>query len=251
MATQSTRAVTDGFQCMPMGAKRAWPAWASAFYSRRRKTRWYGEVPRRMPWSGNSWATYDGASLTIWWLIPLQVRISYRTSQLFVFIIHKTGTSDEHLSLVEHMAPVHPRLSAVIVTTPQAVALLDAMKCLSFTRATSIPVLGLIENMSGYVCPCCGEISNVFSTGGGAEMAKREDLTFLGGLPVDTELVTLLDAADVDNTPSTEELSGGGSQKSFQLLEKYEKTSTAPLFKNAVDIIIRTLELRHENIVIS
>lgn len=149
------------------------------------------------------------------------------------------------------MAPVHPRLSAVIVTTPQAVALLDAMKCLSFTRATSIPVLGLIENMSGYVCPCCGEISNVFSTGGGAEMAKREDLTFLGSLPVDTELVTLLDAADVDNTPSTEELSGGGSQKSFQLLEKYEKTSTAPLFKNAVDIIIRTLELRHENIVIS
>ena len=77
------------------------------------------------------------------------------------------GTSDEHLSLIEHMAPVHPRIAAVIVTTPQAVALLDAMKCLSFTRAVSLPVLGLIENMSGYVCPCCGEISNVFSTGGG------------------------------------------------------------------------------------
>ncbi|EED79636.1 predicted protein, partial [Postia placenta Mad-698-R] len=105
------------------------------------------------------------------------------------------GTSDEHLSLVEHMAPVHSRISAVLVTTPQAVALLDAMKCLSFTRATSIPVLGLIENMSGYVCPCCGEISNVFSTGGGEEMAKREGLRFLGSLPVDTELVSLLDAA--------------------------------------------------------
>ncbi|OBZ79682.1 Cytosolic Fe-S cluster assembly factor CFD1 [Grifola frondosa] len=94
-----------------------------------------------------------------------------------------TGTSDEHLSLVEHMAPVHARISAVIVTTPQAVALIDAMKCLTFTRATSIPVIGLVENMSGYVCPCCGEISNVFSTGGGEEMAKREGLHFLGSLP--------------------------------------------------------------------
>ncbi|KAK0466445.1 P-loop containing nucleoside triphosphate hydrolase protein [Desarmillaria tabescens] len=63
------------------------------------------------------------------------------------------GTSDEHLSLLEHMAPVHSQLSSVIVTTPQAVALMDVMKCLSFTRAVNLPVWGLIENMSGYVCP--------------------------------------------------------------------------------------------------
>lgn len=146
------------------------------------------------------------------------------------------------------MAPVHSKISAVIVTTPQAVALLDAMKCLSFTRATSIPVLGLIENMSGYVCPCCGEISNVFSTGGGVEMARREGLTFLASLPVDTELVTLLDAAPVDDTPSTEELSGGGSQRSFELLTRYDKTPTAPLFKKAVDTIVQTLESQVDSV---
>ncbi|KAG6832546.1 hypothetical protein H0H92_000175 [Tricholoma furcatifolium] len=127
-------------------------------------------------------------------------------------------TSDEHLSLLEHMAPVHDRLSAVIVTTPQAVALMDAMKCLSFTRAVNLPVVGLIENMSGYVCPCCGEVSNVFSTGGGEDMARKEELVFLGSLPVDTELVSLLDS---------------GEDKG--VLEKYAGTASAGLFKEIVD----------------
>ena len=147
-----------------------------------------------------------------------------------------SGTSDEHLSLLEHMAPVQSKLSAVIVTTPQAVALLDAMKCLSFTRATSLPVLGLIENMSGYVCPCCGEVSNVFSTGGGEEMARREGLRFLGSLPVDTELVTLLDAADPSNSePNHSESPDAGS---FALMQRYQRTSTAPLFSNIVAEIL-------------
>ena len=93
------------------------------------------------------------------------------------------GTSDEHISLIEHLTPAHPRLSGIVVTTPQAVALLDAMKCVSFTRTVSLPLLGVIENMSGYACPCCGEITNVFSTGGGESMAKKENVPFLGTLP--------------------------------------------------------------------
>ncbi|KAG5654702.1 hypothetical protein H0H81_007458 [Sphagnurus paluster] len=141
------------------------------------------------------------------------------------------GTSDEHLSLLEHMAPVHSRLSAVIVTTPQAVALMDAMKCLSFTRAVNLPILGLIENMSGYVCPCCGEISNVFSTGGGEEMARREELRFLGSLPVDTELVTLLDAAEPEKEGSVRE----------GILQQYSSTSSAKLFKKIVERMVEQL----------
>ena len=137
------------------------------------------------------------------------------------------------------MAPVHARISAVIVTTPQAVALLDAMKCLSFTRATALPVLGLVENMSGYVCPCCGEISNVFSTGGGHEMARREGLQFLGSLPVDTDLVTLLDAADSGAAEASEADAGG---ETFDLLRRYQRTSTAPLFAKIVEEIVRTLD---------
>ncbi|KAJ7246304.1 cytosolic Fe-S cluster assembling factor CFD1 [Mycena haematopus] len=153
------------------------------------------------------------------------------------------GTSDEHLSLLEHMAPVHSRLSSVIVTTPQAVALMDAMKCLSFTRAVNLPVLGLIENMSGYVCPCCGEVSNVFSTGGGEEMARREGLKFLGSLPVDTELVSLLDASEV-NQGSENPVDANATEKtadSFVLLDRYSKTSSAKLFENILEGVVASL----------
>ncbi|KAH9977344.1 cytosolic Fe-S cluster assembling factor CFD1 [Lactifluus volemus] len=148
------------------------------------------------------------------------------------------GTSDEHLSLLEHMSPVHDRLSAVIVTTPQAVALMDAMKCLSFTRAVNLPVLGIVENMSGYVCPCCGEVSNVFSTGGGEEMARKEGIRFLGALPVDTELVALLDAAEVDpeEGPEIPHTAPG-----FGLVKRYQKTRSAMIFKNVIDMVLATL----------
>ncbi|TEB38955.1 cytosolic Fe-S cluster assembling factor CFD1 [Coprinellus micaceus] len=138
------------------------------------------------------------------------------------------GTSDEHLSLMEHLAGMHERLSAVIVTTPQAVALMDVMKCLSFTRAVNLPVLGLVENMSGYACPCCGVVHNVFSTGGGEEMAKKEEIGFLGSLPVDTELVSLLDG-------------GPTSQTEFALLEAYKKTPSAKLFENIVTGVVEKL----------
>ncbi|KAI9570222.1 P-loop containing nucleoside triphosphate hydrolase protein [Boletus coccyginus] len=153
----------------------------------------------------------------------------------YLIIDTPPGTSDEHLSLLEHLAPVHSKLSAVIVTTPQAVALLDAIKCLSFTRMVKLPVLGLIENMSGYVCPCCGEISNVFSTKGGEEMARREGLTFLGALPVDTELVTLLDAAESSCAGGPDETI---DLKAFEILNRYQETSSAKLFRSISDRVV-------------
>jgi Mrp family chromosome partitioning ATPase len=160
---------------------------------------------------------------------PGMINVSFMFSCILT-VDHITGTSDEHLSLVEHLAPIHSRLSAVIVTTPQAVALLDAMKSLSFTRTVSLPVLGVIENMSGYVCPCCGEINNVFSTGGGEAMAKKEGLPFLGSLPIDTELVTLLDAALIDQLEIPEEQNEGNGQHPFELLRRYQRTSSSQLF---------------------
>jgi hypothetical protein len=139
------------------------------------------------------------------------------------------------------MAPVHSRLSAIIVTTPQAVALMDAMKCLSFARAVNLPIAGLIENMSGYVCPCCGEISNVFSTGGGVEMARRERLTFLGSLPIDTELVSLLDAGEPAGTASD------GDASSFSLLQKYALTPSAGLFESILGRVLQNLPNRNQS----
>jgi hypothetical protein len=157
------------------------------------------------------------------------------TAAFFFFF---QGTSDEHLSLLEHLSPARDRISAIIVTTPQAVALMDAMKCLSFTRAVNLPVLGIVENMSGYVCPCCGEVSNVFSTGGGQEMARKEGVPFLGAMPVDTEVVTLLDAG------ATTRGEGSGSEipdGEFGLVKRYQETSSARLFGNVVDTLLGAL----------
>lgn len=167
------------------------------------------------------------------------------------------GTSDEHLSLMEHLAPLQSthRLSSILVTTPQTVALADAQKCLSFTRTVSLPVLGLIENMSGYVCPCCGEVSYVFSTGGGEALAEQEGLRFLGGLPVDTELVTLLDAAEGAEGRLEGEGEGenghingaNGEAATFPLLQKYMKTSSWPLFKEIVKKALESLPSAEAN----
>ncbi|KAJ9113531.1 cytosolic Fe-S cluster assembly factor cfd1 [Naganishia adeliensis] len=115
------------------------------------------------------------------------------------------GTSDEHISLLTHLHPLFlpnpnrpppsfcPTPTCVLITTPQTTALNDTLKSLSFTRKPALPVLGLVENMAGYVCPCCGEISDIFSKGGGQEMAQREEIGWLGRVPIDTKLVKLLD----------------------------------------------------------
>ncbi|KAG8997877.1 cytosolic Fe-S cluster assembly factor cfd1 [Tulasnella sp. JGI-2019a] len=148
------------------------------------------------------------------------------------------GTSDEHLSLMEHLAPLQSRLSSIIVTTPQAVALTDAMKGISFTRTVSLPIIGLIENMSGYVCPCCGDVSNVFSRGGGEELAMREGIHFLGRLPIDTQLVDLLDnpKAEVAKAAVAATIADADGpvvihQTAVRLLDLYRLTPSFSLFE--------------------
>ncbi|KAK6626138.1 hypothetical protein RUM43_006443 [Polyplax serrata] len=97
------------------------------------------------------------------------------------------GTSDEHITVMENIRTVSNR-GAIIVTTPQAVALEDVRKEISFCRRTGIPILGLVENMSGYACPHCTEVTNIFSKGGGESLAAATNVTFLGCLPLDTSL---------------------------------------------------------------
>ena len=116
---------------------------------------------------------------------------------------------------------------------------MDAMKSLSFTRAVNLPVLGIVENMSGYVCPCCGEVSNVFSTGGGEEMARKEGVPFLGALPVDTELVSLLDAAE--GTPQERSELPEAERHKFALAKRYQETPSSKLFKQMLDGLLDAL----------
>ncbi|BGP24157.1 cytosolic Fe-S cluster assembly factor nbp35 [Rhodotorula toruloides] len=100
------------------------------------------------------------------------------------------GTSDEHLSVVQYLAAAGGVDGAVIVTTPQEVALQDVRKELDFCRKVGIPVLGVVENMSGFVCPSCGGESDIFipSTGGADELAREWGIEVLGQVPLDPRI---------------------------------------------------------------
>jgi len=91
------------------------------------------------------------------------------------------GTGDVQLSMLQKHKPA----GAVIVSTPQDLALMDAVRAISLFEQGSIPIIGLIENMAGYVCPHCGELSDPFGIGGAEAAAKSMNLPFLGRVPLD------------------------------------------------------------------
>jgi len=94
------------------------------------------------------------------------------------------GTGDAQLTLSQSVALT----GAVIVTTPQDVALSDAKKGINMFRKVNVPVLGLIENMSYFACPRCGERTEIFSHGGGKAAAKKYEVPFLGEVPLDIRI---------------------------------------------------------------
>jgi len=91
------------------------------------------------------------------------------------------GTGDAQLTMAQQV----PLSGAVIVSTPQDIALIDARKGLNMFRKVDVPVLGIIENMSYFLCPHCGERSEVFSHGGARREAEKLGVDFLGELPLD------------------------------------------------------------------
>jgi Mrp family chromosome partitioning ATPase len=105
----------------------------------------------------------------------------------YLIIDTPPGTSDEHMSVVEMLQAYKPD-GAVLVTTPQAVAVGDVRRELTFCLKTHTSVIGIVENMSGFVCPHCSECSNVFSKGGGQALASHFNVPFLGCIPLSVEL---------------------------------------------------------------
>jgi len=96
------------------------------------------------------------------------------------------GTGDEALTIAQLAPNVR---GAVIVTTPQDVAVMDATKAIKFIEKLELPVIGIIENMSGMVCPHCGGTIDLFSTGGGKKAAEDMKVPFLGAIPLDPEMM--------------------------------------------------------------
>lgn len=101
------------------------------------------------------------------------------------------GTGDEPLSVCQLIEDPD---GAVIVTTPQQVATVDVRKSLTFCSKLSMPVLGIVENMSGFACPKCGEVVEIFNAGGGEKMAADFGVPFLGKLPIDPAIGKSCDA---------------------------------------------------------
>jgi Mrp family chromosome partitioning ATPase len=96
------------------------------------------------------------------------------------------GTGDEPLSVAQLAGP---NAEAIIVTTPQELSISDVRRCVTFCRQVNLPVLGILENMSGFTCPRCGAGIDLFKVGGGETLARETNVPFLGRIPLDPEIV--------------------------------------------------------------
>ncbi len=108
----------------------------------------------------------------------------------YLVIDQPPGTSDAQLTLAQAI----PISGTVLVTTPQQVSLLDVQKALAMLKRMSVPVVGIVENMSAFVCPHCGEATEIFGRGGGERFARDNGIEFLGGIPLD---ITVRQGGDV------------------------------------------------------
>ena len=104
------------------------------------------------------------------------------------------GTGDEPLSVLQIFGE---KAMAVIVTSPQDVAVDDVRRSITFCRQLSTPIVGIVENLSGFACPSCGAVHEIFSSGGGARLAQEAGVPFLGRIPIDPEVARSGDDGDV------------------------------------------------------
>jgi len=111
----------------------------------------------------------------------------------YLIVDSPPGTGDEPLTVAQTI----PDAEALIVTTPQEISLADVRKSINFCRQVNMKILGVIENMSGLVCPRCGEMVPLFGTGGGELMAAQMGVPFLGRIPIDGEMVVSGDRGDL------------------------------------------------------
>ncbi|NLI78799.1 MAG: Mrp/NBP35 family ATP-binding protein [Candidatus Riflebacteria bacterium] len=130
------------------------------------------------------------------------------------------GTGDEPLSIVQKVGDAD---GAVIVTTPQQVATADVRRSISFCHKLDLPVLGVIENMAGFVCPHCQKTTDIFRTGGGEAMAADMGVPYLGRIPIDPELVNAGD-------------------QGVPYVQKFAERPAAKAFVHAVEPLIGMLE---------
>ncbi len=130
------------------------------------------------------------------------------------------GTGDEAITIAQLIKKTD---GIVLVTTPQDVALMDCRKTVTFSAQCQIPIIGLIENMSGFVCPHCGKTTDIFKSGGGAATAKKYNIQFLGSVPIEPAIVQSGDSG-------------------MPIVVAHPDSESAKSFNKIVDKIIKTVE---------
>ena len=141
----------------------------------------------------------------------------------YLIIDSPPGTGDEPLSVCQLIGTMD---GAVIVTTPQKVAAVDVRKSITFCRQIKVPILGVVENMNGFICPKCGEITQILPSGGGPQIASDMHVPFLGSIPIDP-LIAI----------------AGDSGQPF--IRQYAQSPTAEIMR---EIILPLTELKTENL---
>ena len=138
----------------------------------------------------------------------------------YLIIDMPPGTGDEALSIIQLIPKAD---GTVIVTTPQEVSLLDARKTVTFSSIANIPIIGIVENMSGFVCPHCGEVTNIFKSGGGEDAANQLGIQFLGRIPLEAGVVN-------------------SGDKGMPVVIAEPDSASAKAFKSVVAKIVDTIE---------
>ncbi|KAJ8139888.1 hypothetical protein OY671_006916 [Metschnikowia pulcherrima] len=143
----------------------------------------------------------------------------------YLLIDTPPGTSDEHIAIAEELRWAQPLDGAIVVTTPQQVATADVRKEINFCKKVNFAVLGVVENMSGYICPHCTDCTNIFSSGGGKLLCDSLSLDFLGKIPIDPTFVELIEMQDSDTSGKN-------------LLELYETSNLRPVMAEIVEKVL-------------
>ncbi len=151
-----------------------------------------------VPWSSHLWVMSLGFMIpreqdAVIWRGPVKMGLIRQFIEDvawgdldFLVVDCPPGTGDEPLSALQLLGQ---DAQAVIVTTPQGVAIDDVRRSVSFCEQLGNPILGIVENMGGFVCPKCGDVVHIFPTGGGEALAKEMNVNFLGSIPLDPEVV--------------------------------------------------------------
>ncbi|CAM9012642.1 hypothetical protein WICANDRAFT_25692 [Wickerhamomyces anomalus NRRL Y-366-8] len=140
----------------------------------------------------------------------------------YLLIDTPPGTSDEHISIAEELKFANPD-GAIIVTTPQNVATSDVKKEINFCKKVNFKPLGIVENMSGFICPHCEECTNIFSSGGGKLLSEQFHIPYLGNVPIDPTFVELIEEQRV-------------SEKT--LIDLYENANLKPIFDEIIQKVL-------------